>query len=177
MTMRSADRQEMGLTEGLLHDVADRAAAYARHAPTRRVVPSESALDRLRELGGPLPDTPLAPVEIVNELDRIGSPATTTTTGGRYYGFVNGGALPASVAASWMAATWDQNAALRVMSPAAAAFEDVALEWARDLLRLPPGCGGAIVTGATLANMTGLAAARHALLERAGWDVERHGLF
>ncbi|MBI1876287.1 MAG: aspartate aminotransferase family protein, partial [Acidobacteria bacterium] len=98
------------------------------------------------------------------------------TTGGRFYGFVNGGALPASVAASWMAAVWDQNAALRVMSPAAAAFEDVALDWVRDILGLPEGCGGAIVTGATMANVTGLAAARHALLAGAGWDVERDGL-
>ena len=100
-----------------------------------------------------------------------------TTTGGRYFGFVNGGALPASVAAAVMVAAWDQNAALRVMSPAAAALEDVALGWVRGVLRLPDGCGGALVTGATMANLTGLAAARHALLERKGWDVESEGLF
>ena len=110
-------------------------------------------------------------------LDRVGSPATVVTTGGRYFGFVNGGALPASVAASWLASAWDQNVALRVMSPAAAAFEDVALEWVRDLLGLPAGCGSALVNGATLASFTALAAARHAQLARAGWDVERDGLF
>jgi glutamate/tyrosine decarboxylase-like PLP-dependent enzyme len=81
------------------------------------------------------------------------------------------------MAATYLAAVWDQNASLRVMSPVAATLEDVALEWARDLLGLPPGCAGAIVSGATMANLTGRAAARHALLERAGWDVEGDGLF
>jgi glutamate/tyrosine decarboxylase-like PLP-dependent enzyme len=114
---------------------------------------------------------------VLDLLDRIGSPATMATAGGRYFGFVNGGALPASVAATWMASVWDQNAALRAMSPVAAALEDVTLQWACELLQLPASCGGAIVTGATMASFTSLAAARHALLERAGWDVESDGLF
>lgn len=163
--------------DALLRDVANRAIAYQREAPNRRVVPLDSALDLLRQLAEPFPELPLSPHEVVEWLDRLGSPATVTTTGGRFYGFVNGGALPAAVAASWMTAAWDQNAALRVMSPAAAAFEDVALEWVRDILGLPAACGGAIVTGATMANLTGLAAARHALLANAGWDVECDGLF
>jgi glutamate/tyrosine decarboxylase-like PLP-dependent enzyme len=98
-------------------------------------------------------------------------------SGGRFFGFVSGGALPAAVAASWMVAAWDQNAALCVMSPAAAAFEEVAIDWVRDVLGLPAGCGGAVVTGATMANFAGLAAARHAILARAGWNVEDDGLF
>ncbi len=145
--------------------------------PSRRVTPSASAVAALSELGGPLPDSPSAPQDVIALLDRVASPATVTTTGGRYFGFVNGGALPASVAAAVMVAAWDQNAALRVMSPAAAALEDVALDWVRGVLRLPEGCAGALVTGATMANLTGLAAARHALLERKGWDVESEGLF
>ena len=161
----------------LLADAASRAAAYIDEAPRRRVAPSTSAVENLSELGGPLPDGPISPEHVVALLDRIGSPGTVAATGGRYFGFVTGGALPASVAASIMAAAWDQNASLRVMSPAAAAFEDVALEWVRDVLGLPAGCGGALVTGATMANLAGLAAARHALLERAGWDVEGDGLF
>ena len=161
----------------LLRDVAERCVAYLREASNRRVCPPDAALAPLRELAVPFPDSPLSPGEVVEWLDRIGSPATVTTTGGRFYGFVNGGALPASVAARWLVAAWDQNAALRVMSPAGAAFEDVALEWVRDVLGLPAGCGGALVTGATMANLTGLAAARHALLAGAGWDVERDGLF
>ena len=146
-------------------------------APSRRVTPSDATVAALRELDVPFPEAPLSPEEVVERLDRIGSPATVTTTGGRYYGFVNGGALPATTAASWLVAAWNQNVALRVMSPAGAAFEDAALKWVVDALGLPAGCGGAAVTGATLANMTGLAAARHALLARAGWDVERDGLF
>ena len=169
-------------TEHLTHtalvaDAASRAATYLDAVPRRRVTPSASAVDNLSELGGPLPDGPTSPEQVLALLDRVGSPGTVASAGGRYFGFVTGGALPASVAASIVASAWDQNVSLRVMSPAAAAFEDVALEWARDVLGLPPGCGGALVTGATMANFTGLAAARHALLERAGWDVESHGLF
>lgn len=161
----------------LFADVARRAAAYLRGVATRQVTPVPSAVEALRELAGPLPESSATAKEVVALVDRFGSPATVATTGGRYYGFVNGGCVPASLAAGWLVAAWDQNAALRVMSPAAAVFEEVALAWARDILALPAGCGGAIVTGATAANFVGLAAARHALLERAGWDVEADGLF
>jgi len=161
----------------LLTDAATRAAAYLRGVRARRVSPPAADLDALRAFDAPLQDQPIAPRDVLAELDAVGSPGTVTTTGGRYFGFVNGGALPASLAASWLVSAWDQNVALRTMSPVGAAIEDAVLEWTRDLLGLPAGCGGAIVTGATMANMTGLAAARHALLGRAGWDVERQGLF
>jgi glutamate/tyrosine decarboxylase-like PLP-dependent enzyme len=161
----------------LLGEVVRRATAYLRDVGSRRVAPSAAAVAALGELGGPLPESPTAPGDVLELLDRVGSLATVATAGGRFYGFVNGGALPASVAASWMVSAWDQNAALRVMSPAAAAFEDIAIEWVRDLLGFPVGGGAAVVTGATMANCSGLAAARHALLERAGWDVENDGLF
>jgi len=161
----------------LLRDVVDRATAYLIQSPERRVGAPDAAVAALSELAVPLSDSPRSARDIVAVIDRLGSPATTTNTGGRFYGFVNGGALPASVAASWMVAAWDQNTALRVMSPAGAAFEQAAIEWTRDALGLPAGCGGGLVTGATVANMTALAAARHALLARAGWDVERDGLF
>jgi glutamate/tyrosine decarboxylase-like PLP-dependent enzyme len=161
----------------LLEAVARRAAAYVRHAPDRRVAPSPSTVADLQQLAMPFPESGLSPQDVVERLDRLGSPATVTTTGGRYYGFVNGGTLPAALAASWMVSAWDQNCALRVMAPGCAAFEDVALEWVREVFDLPVGSTGAVVTGATTANFTGLAAARHALLARAGWDVEAHGLF
>jgi glutamate/tyrosine decarboxylase-like PLP-dependent enzyme len=161
----------------LLNDVTARAIAYLQHVRGRRVAPAGAAIEALRKFEEALPAAPVSPHAIVELLDRIATPATVTSSGGRYFGFVNGGALPASVAASWLASTWDQNVALRVMSPAAAALECAALEWTRDLLGLPAGCGGALVSGATMANLTGLAAARHALLARAGWDVERQGLF
>jgi len=88
---------------------------------------------------------------------------------------VNGAAFPVCIAAQSLAAAWDQNSALRIMSPAAAAIEDVALSWLIELFGLPPDSGAALVTGATMANFTGLAAAPHALLSRAGWDVENDG--
>jgi len=163
--------------EDLLSAAAGRAFAYLRDSPNRPVVPGPAALQALGQLAYRLPWAATDPRDVLALLDRVGSPATVVTTGGRYFGFVNGGALPASVAAGWMVSTWDQNLALRVMSPAAVAFEDVALEWVRDLLGLPHGCGSAVVTGATMANFTALAAARHALLARAGWDVESDGLF
>jgi glutamate/tyrosine decarboxylase-like PLP-dependent enzyme len=114
---------------------------------------------------------------VVRLLAEHGSPATMAQGGGRFFGFVNGGCLPAAMGAAWLVSAWDQNAAMRVQSPVAIALEETALEWTRQLLGLPDGTGGAVVTGATMANFCALAAARHALLERAGWDVENDGLF
>jgi glutamate/tyrosine decarboxylase-like PLP-dependent enzyme len=110
-------------------------------------------------------------------LHRFGAPATVATTGGRYFGFVIGGTVPAALGASWLADTWDQNAALRVMSPIAAEVEDVVLRWVRELFGLPAGGGGGLVTCATTANFSALVAARHALLARQGWNVEEDGMF
>jgi glutamate/tyrosine decarboxylase-like PLP-dependent enzyme len=161
----------------LLEDATRRAREYLRTSAARRVAPRSSDIEALRELEEPFPESPSLPADVLALLDRVGSPATVATTGGRFYGFVNGGVLPGALAASWLTATWDQNVSLRVMSPAAAAFEDVALGWTLEILGLPKTAGGALVTGATMANVTGLAAARHALLRRVGWDVEEAGLF
>src|ERR1051326_2144618 len=107
---------------------------------------------RLGELGGPLPEQGEDPDRVLSLLDGAGSPATVANAGGRYFGFVNGGALPAARAANVLAAAWDQNAALRVMSPVGAYVEDVALGWILDLLDLPRESGGAVDSGATEAN-------------------------
>jgi glutamate/tyrosine decarboxylase-like PLP-dependent enzyme len=160
----------------LLGSTARRAMAYLQSVGTRRVAPDAAAIRELDQLTGGFPDQAAEPWNLIEILDRIGSPATVATAGGRYFGFVIGGALPSAVAASWLVSAWDQNASLRVMSPVSAALEDAALRWARELLGLPAECEGALVTGATMANFTGLAAARHHLLERAGWDVENDGL-
>jgi glutamate/tyrosine decarboxylase-like PLP-dependent enzyme len=117
------------------------------------------------------------PWKVLALLDEVGSPGTVANAGGRYFGFVNGGALPAARAANVLAAAWDQNAAFRVMSPTAAALEEIALAWMVELLGFPSSTGAGFVTGATMASFTCLAAARHALLSRAGWDVEAKGLF
>jgi glutamate/tyrosine decarboxylase-like PLP-dependent enzyme len=160
----------------LLGSAARRAMAYLQSVGTRRVAPDAAAVRELDQLTGKFPDEAADPWNLMEILDRIGSPATVATAGGRYFGFVIGGALPSAVAATWLASAWDQNASLRVMSPVSAALEDAALRWVGELLRLPAECEGALVTGATMANFTGLAAARHHLLERAGWDVENAGL-
>src|SRR5207302_1795085 len=98
--------------------------------------------------------------------------ATVATTGGRYFGFVNGGMVPAALAANWLAGAWNQNAALRVMSPIAAELEEIVLRWVCEALRLPPECAGGLVTCATMANFTALVTARHALLARSDCGPE-----
>jgi len=160
----------------LLSDVADRAHRYSESMSTRRVFPSAEAIERLKLLQVPLQDEPIEPDTVLAELDEIGSPATVATTGGRYFGFVVGGSLPAAMAANMLAGAWDQNAA-RVLSPIASSLEDVCIGWLISLLGLPPNVGAGFVTGATMANFSGLAAARHALLAQRGWDAEARGLF
>jgi glutamate/tyrosine decarboxylase-like PLP-dependent enzyme len=161
----------------LLADVARRSAAYLESVPGRRVSPAPESVSRLAQLGGPVPEGSSDPAEVIRLLDEIGSPATVTSTGGRYFGFVIGGALPATLAANWLAGAWDQNAAFTVMSPVAAALEEIALGWLREIIGLPAQCGAGFVTGATAANFACLAAARTALLAHAGWDVEERGLY
>jgi glutamate/tyrosine decarboxylase-like PLP-dependent enzyme len=163
--------------EKLLAETAHRAAQYLAGIANRGVTPLPADVARLETLGGPLPQFPSDPSKVLALLDDIGSPATVATAGGRYFGFVIGGSLPAALAANWLAGAWDQNAAMQVMSPVAAKLEEIVLNWVVDLLGLPPGSGAGFVTGTTMANFTALAAARTALLQRAGWNVEEDGLF
>jgi len=163
--------------EGLLTDAAERGARYLRRIRQRSVAPGEAAVSGLQRFAEPLPAGPCEAAEVLKLLDEAGSPGTVANAGGRFFGFVNGGSVPAALAANVLAAAWDQNAALRVMSPVAAVLEDVAMGWIRELLGLPGDAAGALVTGATMANLTCLVAARHALLARSGWDAEAQGLF
>jgi glutamate/tyrosine decarboxylase-like PLP-dependent enzyme len=162
-------------------DVLAEAARLAQHYLDdllhRSVGVSPEAIDRLKELGGPLPTTGEEPTSILHLLHNVGAPATVASMGGRFFGGVIGGALPVSVGAHWMADAWDQNACLYDMSPVAAYLEDVVLRWLLSLFGLPADCGGAFVTGTQMADVTALASARTALLSRQGWDVERDGLF
>lgn len=176
MATQSAQRP-LPASKDLLSLAADRATRYVRNIAKRRVAPNESALAALSKFHEPLPEQSSDPGEVIAMLDDLGSPATVATTGGRYFGFVIGGALPASMAASWLANAWDQNVALRVMSPIAAELEEVVLRWVCEALGLPPGCEGALVTCATMANFSALVAARHALLTKAGWNVVDNGMF
>lgn len=161
----------------LLTDVAGRANRYLDSLATRGVAPTADAVKALDRLGGPLPEQGEDPASVLRELDEVGSPATVGSAGGRYFGFVLGGSLPAALAGNWLAGAWDQNAAVEVMSPVAARLEATALGWIREALGLPPDARGAFVSGDTMANFSALAAARHAVLAAAGWDVEARGLF
>jgi glutamate/tyrosine decarboxylase-like PLP-dependent enzyme len=165
------------MSRSLFEDAAARAARYVENLPTRPVRPSDAAVERLREWDAPLGDRPTDPAEVLRLLDEIGSPATMAMAGPRFFGFVIGGALPVTVAAKWLATAWDQNTGRHSVTPATSELERVALAWLLDLFGLPPTCGGTFVTGATVASLTALAAARHTVLERAGWDVEGEGLF
>src|ERR1035437_5970686 len=152
----------------LLHSVALRAARYLEDIQERRVSPSAEAIGDLAQFHGPLPDGPPAPEAVIRMRDEGGSPATRGVAGRRFFGFVIGGSLPAALGANWLASAWDQNAGLFAATPVSATLEEVSLRWLLDVLALPTGCGGAFVTGATGANFTELAAARHAVLARVG---------
>jgi glutamate/tyrosine decarboxylase-like PLP-dependent enzyme len=156
---------------------AEIATRYLKDLGERSVAPSPHALAGLAELDEPLPELPTEPASVLRTLDRIGSPATMGMAGRRYFGFVIGGSLPAALAANWLAGAWDQCPGLFAASPIGTVLEEISLNWLLDALKLPAGAGGAFVTGATVANFTALAAARDAVLARAGWNVEADGLF
>jgi glutamate/tyrosine decarboxylase-like PLP-dependent enzyme len=162
----------------ILASAAERAIRYLDEIDARPVFPCGEHIEALSAaLGGPLPEAPANPSAVVRFIDEFGAPATVASTGGRYFGFVTGGALPATVAANWLATAWDQNSFSHISSPATALFEDAAIRWLKQALRLPAEAAGALVTGATMANFTCLAAARDELLWRSGWDAGKNGLF
>ncbi|MFI5283369.1 MAG: pyridoxal phosphate-dependent decarboxylase family protein [Candidatus Dormibacterales bacterium] len=167
---RSVDRE-------LLSRAADLAIDYLGDL-TERPVGRPIDPDPLRlALGGPLPDRGENPLAVIEGLNRDAGPGLVASAGPRYFGFVVGGSLRVTVATAWLAAAWDQNAATYPMSPAAAVVEEVTASWLRDLFGLPPASSVGFVTGATMANFTALAAARHAVLAHEGVDVEATGLF
>jgi Glutamate decarboxylase and related PLP-dependent proteins len=160
----------------LLTRSAELAAQYLDSLQTRPVGgPVDLAALRAR-LGGPLPEEPSDPLAVVERLASAAEPGLVASAGPRFFGFVIGGSLPAALGADWLTSAWDQNAGLYVISPAAAVAEEVAGGWLVELLGLPAGTSVGFVTGATMANFTALAAARHGVLAKVGWDVERHGL-
>jgi glutamate/tyrosine decarboxylase-like PLP-dependent enzyme len=162
----------------LLVEAANRAAQYIDGLRSREVNPSRGSIGRLSDaLDASLPNGPSDAAEVLAFIDTYGSPATVASAGGRYFGFVTGGALPVTVAVQYLAAGWDQNCFSFIASPAVACFESAALRWVKEALGLPASCEGALVTGATMANFTCLAAARNSVLAKHGWDVDRQGLF
>src|SRR5207237_879522 len=127
----------------LLDDAAGRAKAYLDAMATRRVAPSDEAMEALAGFDVAMPTDPRPPAQTLAMLDELGSPATRASASGRFFGFVIGGALPVTVASNWLATAWDQNAALHQPAPAVSVLERVALGWLVDLLGLPPATGGA----------------------------------
>lgn len=157
-------------------EAARRAGNYLAASPHRPISPTGDAVAALDAFRRPLQESPRPAHDVLRELDEIGSPATTVQAMGRYFGYVNGGVEPAAAAASILAGAWDQNAALPSMAPAAAALDEVAAGWIVALLGLPSDAVATFTTGATMANFTGIVAARDALLAKAGWDVNELGI-
>lgn len=164
-------------------DYARALAAALRHSttwlrslPERPVGPSATAHDLAGVFGGPLPRHGMPAEEVVDFLARGAGPGLMAMPSGRFFGWVIGGTLPAALASDWLVSAWDQNAGLRYATPAAAAIEERAGAWLLELLGLPPESDVGFVTGATMANFTGMAAARWRLLADAGWDLDRDGL-
>ncbi|MEU4688682.1 pyridoxal-dependent decarboxylase [Actinoplanes sp. NPDC023714] len=164
-------------------DIDEVLAAAARIATewltsldSRPIAPAASLAEMRERLGGDLPEGPLPPLQVVEQLAEAAGPGLLASPSGRFFGFVIGGGVPAAVAADWLTAAWDQNAGLYAAGPAASVVEEVAGGWLRDLLGLAAGSSFAFVTGCQAAHVTCLAAARHEVLRRAGWNVEEDGL-
>lgn len=153
------------------------ACDYIQNINCRNIFPSDQAIENLTSFMEVLPENGTDAFEILKQLNDFGSPTTVAQTGGRYFGFVNGGAVPASLAAKWIADVWDQNAALHAMSPIASILEDVCEKWIVDLLGLPKGTAAGFVSGSSSAALCGIAAARNYLLKNKGYDVSKNGLY
>lgn len=159
-----------------LHRAYEHAVRWLAGLSDRPVPARAPAEEIVRALGPGLPDGPTSPADVVDLLATACEPGLTAFPGGRFYGFVVGGSLPAALAADWLVSAWDQNCVMRAVSPACAAAEDIAGAWLLDLLDLPPASGVGFTTGATMANFACLAAARDAVLGNVGWNVARDGL-
>ena len=164
-------------TLALFKTVESHAGDWFSELATRPVRAGTTADDLRRTLGGPIPDGGDDPEAVIRLLTAAAKTGTVASAGPRFFGFVIGGSLPAAVAGDWLVSTWDQNAAVYVMSPLVSVVEQITGSWLRDLARLPPTMSVGFVTGCQMASFTGLAAARHRVLRDAGWDVEADGLF
>ncbi|HKU90513.1 MAG TPA: pyridoxal-dependent decarboxylase [Steroidobacteraceae bacterium] len=161
----------------LLEDAARRASKFLASLDSRPVRADPEAAARLDELLTPAPRQATPDREVLAHLDEYFSPATMATAGPRFFGFVIGGSLPATVAANWLATAWDQNTCYDGPTPGVARVEEIARRWLLEVLDLPRDSAVGFVTGATVANFTALAASRNAVLRRSGWNVEADGLF
>jgi glutamate/tyrosine decarboxylase-like PLP-dependent enzyme len=176
ITIRDTMRSQV-VNRDLFEQAKSYAYAYMDEIFDRTVFPTDEAIDRLDVFDHPLPEESCDSAEILRLLHEYGSPATVAHSGGRYYGFVNGGTIPTSLAARWLSDVWDQNPALYVISPIVSQLETMCERWLTDLFGLPTGTAAGFVGGTSTATMCGLAAGRNDLLQRLGWDVNLKGLF
>ena len=174
MPTTAAGRREV--TEEVLVDTAAYAEAFLKELPDRPPVTGTPVEEIRTALGGPLPEGPTDASAVIARLIDGAEPGIVATTGPRYFGFVIGGALPASIAADWLTSLWDQNTGLFVAAPAACVVEEVSGAWLKQLLNIPESASFSFVTGCQMAHFTCLAAARHHVLAQQGWDVEADGL-
>ena len=164
------------LYEAALQRASNHALAWLASMPHRSVPPRLTADELLLQLGGPLPQGPSDPAAVIDLLAELAEPGLMAMPSGRFFGWVIGGTLPAALGADWLTSAWDQNSGMRYATPGTAAVEESAAGWLLDLLGLPPDADVGFVTGGTMANFTGLAAARQHVLTEAGWDLDRKGL-
>jgi glutamate/tyrosine decarboxylase-like PLP-dependent enzyme len=163
--------------ENLLALAHERAVEYLRMIPERSVAPRMTREELMQALSVPLRDDGEDPAAVIDSLARAAERGTMGTTNPRFFGFVIGGSLPVTVAADWLTTAWDQNSGIYVAAPLSSVVEDVAHQWLLDLFDLPRESSIGFVTGCQMANYTALAAARHAVLRRVGWNVEEGGLY
>src|SRR3982751_3106908 len=160
-----------------LNIALDRAVSHLEHLDETSVAATVGAASLRKRLEKPLAQTGLPPRQVIEELAADVQGGLLGSAGGRFFGWVIGGALPAAVAADWLTSAWQQNAGLYACSPAAAIVEETVGRWLKEILGLPAQAGFALVTGCQMAHVTCLAAARHALLNKFGWNVETQGLY
>jgi glutamate/tyrosine decarboxylase-like PLP-dependent enzyme len=163
-------------THLLLNRAHEHAVRYLDGVSERPVPARVGADDLLAAFGGPLPECGADPLDVLDQLVVAAEPGLATLSSPRFFGFVIGGAYPVSIAADWLVSAWDQNVGLRDVTPAHSAAREAVQAWVLELLGLPSSATVGTVTGGMMANFSGLAAGRHAVLARAGWDVEAHGL-
>ncbi len=166
-----------GSVSALLASVQRHASAWFESLSDRPVRATVPAGELRKLLDGPLPREGTPPEAVIDILARVGMSGTVASAGPRYFGFVVGGSLPAALAADWLVSAWDQNSGIYALSPLTSVIEQITGSWLRELAGLPPAMSFGFVTGAQMANFTGLAAGRHRVLRTAGWDVEAEGLF
>jgi glutamate/tyrosine decarboxylase-like PLP-dependent enzyme len=167
---------DRGDRDALLRRALEHASRYLDSLPERRVPPAVRTDDLTGSFGGPLADAGADPLQVLDDLVTLAEPGLTAHSSPRFFGFVIGGTYPIGIATDWLTSAWDQNSGLRELTPAVAAAREAVEGWLVDLLGLPQGTTMGTVTGGLMANFTGLAAGRHAVLARAGWDVEERGL-